>query len=293
MTMFKRFIVATDLSPASTAVATCLGALKVYGAEQCLLLQCLTISEAASTAISYNTEPIKGMLKEQKTILENEGFAVEARTVVGSPKNEVTRIANEEDYSLIVLGAQGHSLVRERLLGGVAYGIINQSKKPVLVVPVEKKPGDGDQCEPVTRCNFQKEILFATDFSQMADNAFTYVEQFVANGAGKVTLIHVQDKVKLEKHTKEQLEEFDRIDRRRLDALKESLLKKGDSDIDVEVCHGLPFQEITHLIQERNVQLAVMGTQGRSFAGKFFLGNVSQNVARHSVAPVLLIPMVK
>ncbi|MEX2382594.1 MAG: universal stress protein [Opitutales bacterium] len=135
--MFKRFIVATDLSPASFAVASCLGALKAYGGEQCLLLQCLTFREAASTALSYHTEPIEGMLKEQKEILEKQGFTVEARTVVGTAKREVNLIAVEEDYSLIVVGAQGHSLVAEKLLGGVAYGIINSTKKPVLVVPVQ------------------------------------------------------------------------------------------------------------------------------------------------------------
>lgn len=64
--VFNRFIVATDLSPASFAVAGCLGALKSYGAEQCLLVQCLTFREAASTALSYRTEPIEGVLNEQE-----------------------------------------------------------------------------------------------------------------------------------------------------------------------------------------------------------------------------------
>ncbi|MCC5808083.1 MAG: universal stress protein [Opitutales bacterium] len=291
--MFKRFIIATDLSPASFAVVRCLGALKAYGAEHCLLLQCLTYREAASTALSYDTEPITGMLKKQKAILENVGFAVEARTVVGSAKREVARIAVEEEFSLIVVGAQGHSLVVERLLGGVAYGILHNTKKPVLVVPVENKPGEEDACEPVARCGFHEHVLFATDFSEMADNAFTYVERLVANGARKVTLVHVQDKVKLEKHLKERLEEFNRIDRGRLDELKEILLKKGSPEIEVEVCYGRPFEEITRLVRVRNAQLVVMGTQGRSFAGEFFLGSVSHHVARSSDAPVMLVPVIR
>ncbi len=291
--MFKHFIVATDLSPASFAVVNCLGALRACGAEQCLLLQSLTYREAASTALSYHTEPIEGMLKEQKEFLEKEGFAVEARIVVGSPKQEVTRIASEEDYSLIVVGAQGHSLVAERLLGGVAYGIIHNTKKPVLVVPVENKPGEEDACEPVSRRGFNDHVLFATDFSEIADNAFTFVEQLVANGARKVTLVHVQDKVKLEKHLKERLEEFNRIDHGRLEELKERLLKKGGPYIEIEIRYGKPFEEITRLVREHNVQLVVMGTQGRSFAGELFLGSVSHNVARSSVAPVLLIPAVR
>lgn len=41
--MFNRIIVATDLSPASEAVANCLGGLKTYGARHCLLMQCLSL----------------------------------------------------------------------------------------------------------------------------------------------------------------------------------------------------------------------------------------------------------
>lgn len=288
--MFKRIIIATDLSPASSAVAGCLAALKSYGTEECLLLQCLGLQEAASTALSYQTEPIGGMLREQKEVLERQGFKVEVRTVVGAPKREVNRIAQDENFSLIVVGTQGHSMVFGRILGGVAYGIINSASKPVLVVPVARRSEDEEACAPVVRCAFADQIAFATDFSDMADNAFAFVEDLVAGGARKVTLIHVQDAVKLEKHPEERLKEFDELDRRRLENLKEVLLKKGPAEIDTIVCHGMPAEEIRRLIQERHVQMLVMGTQGRGFGGALFLGSVSHNVARASVAPLLLIP---
>lgn len=288
--MFKNFIVATDLSPASYAVVNCLSGLKAYGAQHCLLLQCLSFSDAASTAYSYHTEPLEELLKEQKGILEKQGFEVEARSVVGAPKREINRIAIKEDCTLIVVGAQGHSLAEEKLLGGVAYGIINKAKKPVLVVPVEKKAATDEACKPVERCNFNDHLLFATDFSEMADNAFSLVEELVAQGAGKVTLVHVQDKIKLEQHSTERLEEFNEHDRGRLENLKQILLKKGNPQVDTEVCYGVTYEEITRLIRERNVQMAVMGTQGRGFIREIFLGSVSHNVARYSVAPVLLVP---
>ena len=288
--MFERFIVATDLSPASYAVVSCLDGLKTYGSRHCLLLQCLSFNAAASTALSYHTESLEEMLNEQKGILEKQGFDVEARTVVGTPKQEIARIAAQEDYSLIVIGAQGQSLVGERLLGGVAYGVINKTVKPVLVIPVEKKPGEETNCEPVARCRFSDHVLFATDFSEMADQAFTYVEQLVAGGARKFTLVHVQDQTRLEQYLKERLEEFNAIDRNRLENLKQALIKKGAPQVETEVCYGVPFQEITRLIRERDAHLVVMGTQGRGFVEKVFLGSVSHSVVRDSVAPVLLIP---
>jgi nucleotide-binding universal stress UspA family protein len=48
--------------------------------------------------------------------------------------------------------------------------------------------------------------------------------------------------------------------------------------------------EIMRVIQQSNVHLVVMGSQGRGFVEELFLGSVSHNVARHSRAPVLLIP---
>lgn len=124
--MYKKMIVATDLSAASDAVVGCLSGLKKFGTEQCLLLQCLSFNDAASASLTYDTEPLDERLEVQKETLEQQGFTVEARTVVGAPSHEITRIADEEDYPLIVVGTQGHSLAGERILGGVTYGVISK-----------------------------------------------------------------------------------------------------------------------------------------------------------------------
>lgn len=291
--MFKKFIVATDLSPASDAVVNCLSGLKEYGAEECLLLQCLSFTEAASTAYSYHTAPLEESLTRQKIALEQEGFRVEARNVVGTPKREINQIAVQENFDLIVVGAQGQSLAEEKLLGGVAYGVVNKTSKPVLVVPVEKEPGEEKVCKPVYRCGFSDHVLFATDFSAIADNAFTQLEKLVAEGVKKITLVHIQDKTKLEQHLASRLDEFNQIDYQRLEKLQEALLKRGAPEIELEVLYGIPYKEISRLVRERNVQMVIMGTQGRGFVGEIFLGSVSHNVIRHSVAPVLLIPVPK
>ena len=289
--MFKKCIVATDLSPASNAVVSCLGGLKDYGVEDCLLLQCLSFADAASTAYSYHTEPLEELLNIQKTTLEQQGFRVEARTVVGTPKLEINRIAVQENFDLVVIGAQGHSLAEEKMLGGVAYGVINKTSKPVLVVPVEKEIGNGETCKPLYGGGLRDHLLFATDFSAIADHAFAYLEKLAAEGVKKITLVHIQDKKTLEQHSASRLEESNQRDRERLEVLKQALLERATPKIELEILPGTPYQEITHLVRERNVQMVIMGTQGRSFVEEIFLGSVSHNVIRHSVAPVLLIPV--
>ncbi len=288
--MFDRSIVATDLSPASYAVVRCLGRLRTLGAEHCLLLQCIGTVSAASTALSYDTSSLEAMLDEQRAILGEHGFSVETRIVVGSPKQEIVRTAREEAYSLIVVGTQGRSQVAERLLGGVAYAVINHATTPVLAMPVEMRDGAEQRCKPVARCDFTDHVLYATDFSAAADHAFAYLRDIVAAGVRKVTLVHVQDVVKLARHSAERMREFDDIDHDRLETLRDSLRAVGSAAIDVEIVHGSPSDVIIDVAERRDVQLVVMATQGRGFVGELVLGSVSHKVVRRSPAPVLLIP---
>lgn len=288
--MFSRFIVATDLSPASFAVVNCMGGLRALGARECLLLQCLSLQEVGSTALSYTTAHLETNLAEEKRILESQGFSVTARVVPGFAKTEINRIAAEENYSLIVVGSRGHTLMGETLLGGVASAVIHHARKPVLLVHVEMVTGQGDVCIRASRCDFSDHVLFPTDFSENADHAFEYLEEIVTGGSKRVTLFHVQDKSRVDPHLRDRLEEFNEIDRSRLKKMKALLEAQGKAEIAIEISFGSPVQEILRMIREKDVRLVVMGSQGRGFIKELFLGSVSHNVARHSEATVLLVP---
>ena len=284
--MISKFIITTDLSPPSYAIVNCIGTLKDFGASECLLLQCLSRQEMASIALSYTTAPLDNMMKEQKRILEKQGFAVTARIVSGNSKQEVNRIACQEDYPLIVVG-HSHAKVRDTFLGSIAYTVVYSGRKPTLVVPVQKK-GEGYAC--IRPVNLGTHILFPTDFSENADLAFGYVEDLVRKGAKHVTLMHIQDKARIDPYLKDRLEEFNRIDHSRLESMRDSLMQKGGAVIDIELAYGAPYSEIMRLIRERDISLVIMGSQGRGFVQELFLGSVSHNVARNSDACVMLIP---
>jgi nucleotide-binding universal stress UspA family protein len=288
--MLSRFIIATDLSPASFAVVNCLSGLKAYGAKHCMLLQCLSLQEASTVAASYTTAKIDNRLKDQKQILEKQGFKVETRVVPMSAKWEINRISDEDNYSFIVVGSQGHSMVSEALLGGVTSTVIHNARKPVLVVRLVNKKEGENVCIHASRCDFSGHVLFPTDFSENADQAFTFLEKLVSDGIKHVTLLHVQDNIRIDPHLKHMLDEFNKIDQARLEKMKSALKKKGDARIDIELVYGAPFTEIIKIINERKVNLVVMGSQGRGFVKELFLGSVSHNIARNSAASVLLIP---
>ncbi|WP_173064748.1 universal stress protein [Sulfurimicrobium lacus] len=291
--MFERFIVATDLSPASDAVVGCLAGLRVLGASHALLLQCLDMQQATSIALSYTTSVLDDYLARQKARLEGQGFEVETRIVPGFAKSEVNRIAREEDYGLVVVGSHGHSMLGEALLGGVASEVLHGAGQPILVMRLERNKDTGEVCVLPAGCDLAAHVLFPTDFSENADLAFTVVENMAAAGTRRITLMHVQDSARLAPHLAQRLTEFDAIDHGRLEELKARLVAKGVADVDIELRAGKPFLEIVNVAKARGVHLVVMGSQGRGFVPELFLGSVSHEVARHANAPVLLVPVAR
>ncbi len=280
--MFERFIVATDLSPASDAMVGCLAGLKALGGRHALLLQCLDMREAASVALSYTTAMLDDYLARQKAVLEKQGFEVETRIVPGFAKSEINRIAREEGYDLVVVGSHGHSMLSEALLGGVASEVLHGATRPVLVVRLERDAASGEVCVLPAGCDLASHVLYATDFSDNADRAFSVVEALAAV-ARRITLLHVLD-------TRGEAAELAAIDRDRLEALKARLQAKGSAEVTVEVRSGKPYQTIVDTARALGVHLIVLGSQGRGFVPELFLGSVSHQVARHAPAPVLLVP---
>jgi nucleotide-binding universal stress UspA family protein len=287
--MFNRFIVATDLSPASFAMVHHLGDLKLYGARHCLLLQCLSPEEYDSTVFAYETKVLNNILRQQKEILNAQGYSVETRVVSGDTKHQLNQIAVRENYALFVVGTREHSLIGETFLGGIANDIMHHACKPVLCLRGDLgSRGKGDR---TSHFQFNAHVLYPTDFSDNSTRAFTYVKELVACGAQRVTLFHVQQLL----HDQGQEIRSDEAGDTRLHQLmnmRELLQGLGKAEIQIETREGAPAQEILRWIQAHGVQLVVMASRGRNMLEEFFMGSVSHHIARHAEASVLFIPSV-
>jgi len=290
--MFKKILVATDLSEASDRIIGCLHGLKPLGAEEAILVHALGIRhlEVMKDMLAPRVEP---RLQAQKARLEAQGFVTRYTIMPGLPGVEVNQAASRDHASMIVIGTRGSTLAREVLLGSSALEILQQARVPVLVMQVHIVEGAGAvRCE-VTCADFTKQVLYPTDFSDTAERAFAYVERFVESGTRRVTLLHVQDQVHLGKHLKDRLEEFNRIDQSRLERLRANLEHKGATDVRIEIPFGSPIQEIVRRAKDADDTVIVMGSQGRGFISELFLGSVSHQVVRLAPVPVLLIPAVR
>lgn len=290
--MFSKIIVTTDLSDASDRVIKCVKGLQTLGAKEVILAHALGLKhfEVMKYELARLIEP---RIRHQKAILESDGFETSVEILGGLPGPEIKRLAKEKNASLIMVGSHGATLAKDVLIGSAAFEIINSAAAPVFVMRLQITEEDtGKRCEAICG-DFMKNILYATDFSDTAERAFSYLEKLVEKGAKNVTLLHVQDKVKISGHLEHRLEEFNQIDKERMERLKAELIKKGAAAVKIEIPYGYVIQEILKRAKEEDYSLIVMGSQGRGFVREIFMGSISHNVLRHSFAPLLLVPALR
>jgi len=288
--MFRKVLIATDSSPSSLAVVGCGEGLHRLGARECILAQCFVIRERVAFP-----EQIKGHLEsslnQQKEMLEKQGLRTTIVVEPGLAGTEIPRIAAERNCSLIVVGSHGQNLTSEIVLGGTATDILHKATKPILLIRLRVDEDTGQAVCVRKERNFMRHVLYATDFSDHSERAFDYVSQFVECGALRVMLLHVQDKARLGTHLRDRLGEFNEIDRERLEMLRDRLKDMSGAQIDMAIPYGSPIDEILKRTEKGGASVVVMASHGRGFINELFLGSVSHNVARHSEAPVLLIPV--
>lgn len=286
--MLKKALIATDLGESAEQFIRCKEGLRHLGVREVVMGFCMRLHEVRG--VRANVEDIlKPDLDRRRDALQRQGYSVTVELVLGDPRVEVNRLAAEKDCDLVVIGSRVHSLAGEVFLGGVAGEVLHSCRKPLLVARIPEEEPETKVC-PLASLD---RVLFPTDFSENAEHAFEAVVKLVQAGPKSVVLMHVQDRTKIDRHLKDRLEEFNAIDKERLERMKEQLTSQGAENVQVELPYGLPFEEILHRSRQGDISLAVMGSQGRGFISEILLGSVSHNIARHAPVPTLLIPALR
>ncbi|MGC8825667.1 MAG: universal stress protein [Anaerolineae bacterium] len=293
--MFGRILFPTDFSAYSNAVFDCLPELKAAGAQDIILLYVIRESDVPlpETMNRESLERVRWSAEEllhiMKTALEGKGLRAWFRIAYGSPAARIAEVAQEENVDIIVMGAQGSSLLAEVLLGSVAAEVLRRSQIPTLLLKFEVVRELGRvECRRVCKEMFRR-VLFPTDFSDCAQNAFQLVKRLKSAGTREVIVLHVQDERAMRHRPPEQLAQFDQEDRARLERIERDLLLHG-LPARTLLRHGIPFREVMKVAEEENPDLIVMGTHGRGAVQDILLGSTLESVVRICRHPVLAIP---
>jgi nucleotide-binding universal stress UspA family protein len=74
------------------------------------------------------------LLNEQVARFTAAGVACEARLEMGSPRETICRIANDEGFDLVILGRRGMGEIRDALFGAVSNFVLHHVHCPVLLI---------------------------------------------------------------------------------------------------------------------------------------------------------------
>ena len=74
------------------------------------------------------------VLNERARTLEEAGFTIDARLEFGSPRQTICKVANEEDFQLMIIGRRESSgEIRDVLFGSIANYVLHNVACPVLL----------------------------------------------------------------------------------------------------------------------------------------------------------------
>src|ERR1700674_1381233 len=135
-----------------------------------------------------------------------------------------------------------------------------------------------------------KNILFATDFSAASDAAAPIAIQIARRYGAKVYGVHVN---RFDDYTAaapnawaamaEAAERESKEDAGRLNEQLQGI------EHEVVVGEGKIWEVMSDLIEQKKIDLVVLGTRGRTGLGKALLGSVADEIIRQSPCPVLMV----
>ena len=142
-----------------------------------------------------------------------------------------------------------------------------------------------------------RQILLPTDFSGCANYAMPYAAALARATQAKIICVHVVEPVVPTvgytglaeplpiADVSEQLEDSAE---RELPKLAESEEYAG-LEIEEVIVHGDPAAEIVRVADERQVDLIVISSHGRTGLGRIIFGSTAEAVVRHARCPVLVV----
>lgn len=78
-------------------------------------------------------EAAKG-LADAKALLKAAGLAVETANLPGQPETALSRLVEEAQFDMLVMGAYGHSRIRSLIIGSTTTAMIRSCKVPVILM---------------------------------------------------------------------------------------------------------------------------------------------------------------
>lgn len=230
-----------------------------------------------------------------------ESIGVFVRATVGPPAPNVLcrvgpiaptilSIAAAPPADLIVMGTHGLTGFDRFLLGSVTEKVVRRAPCPVLTVPPGVAPAKGDPAVTF------KTIVCGVDFSPASAHALKYALSLAQEAGGRLVVVHVIEWVTEDEPRPTTNGGPPRWSQTLVQDAQERLAVMVPSDVrvwcdpELVVAHGQPHRVLLRVAAERNAELVVLASGGRSAIDVLVYGSTAQQVIRQASCPVLTVP---
>lgn len=136
------------------------------------------------------------------------------------------------------------------------------------------------------------QVLVAIDFSETSEKALHHAVAIARSYGARFYLTHVVSALGFTLAGGDTIAMATEVAKRDLSSLEESLMAAGTlSGVqhEIEVCQGEVWKEIDRVVEEKHIDMLVVGTRGRTGLTKVALGSVAEAIFRHASCPVLTV----
>jgi nucleotide-binding universal stress UspA family protein len=141
---------------------------------------------------------------------------------------------------------------------------------------------------------FEK-ILFATDFSESSEHAFSYALALAQQFKSRLIILHViNEPVDLRGFYVPHVS-FENLEKEIEEGAQKMMERfcvshvKDYNDYSCEIVTGIPYEEILKRAEADKVSFIVLGTQGRSGIDHILFGSTAERVVRKAKCPVVTV----
>ena len=118
----RRFLLAFDGGPSARKAVDYLAGKPVFNSLECHLLN-----------VANPTAEAKQQLESTADSLRDAGYPVKTTLRAGQPETVIGEMIQKNDIDLLVMGAYGHSRIRNLIIGSTTTAMIRSCKIPVLL----------------------------------------------------------------------------------------------------------------------------------------------------------------
>lgn len=136
-----------------------------------------------------------------------------------------------------------------------------------------------------------EKILVPTDGSEGANKALKHAEELAKTYGAELHILYVADvRTDISQTTTAMMKEtMQEIGEEKVEDAVSEVSSEVDISSTVEL--GIPHSEIDKYVDDRDIDLVVMGTHGRSGLDRLLIGSVTEKVIRTVSVPVMTVPV--